>query len=131
VPPRTNCWNLDCNLQDCDWVEFPLTAKMHTWTVAGWSGRSSLKKLPFILVYAFIGDSKTAIANYLTGIKPWEVEFDMPLQVVFVPKKDRVGAVQDWHFEPAKGLKTGPATPEKERTKKLVMPVYDWVKTMK
>jgi len=131
VPPRTNCWNLDCDLQDCDWVEFPLTAKMHTWTVAGWSGRSSLKKLPFILVYAFIGDSKTAIANYLYGLKPWDVEFDMPLQIVFKPKKERVGVVNDWHFEPAKGWKPGPMTPEKERIKKLVMPVYDWVKTLK
>ncbi|MFH0815658.1 MAG: Zn-ribbon domain-containing OB-fold protein [Methanobacteriota archaeon] len=131
VPPRTNCWNLDCNLQETKWVEFPLKAKVHTWTVAGWSGRSSLKKLPFVLVYAKIEGSTVAIANYLTGIKPWEVEFGMPLQVVFVPERERVGAVTDFHFEPAKGWKPGPMTPEKERIKKLVAPIYEWVKTMK
>ena len=131
VPPRTNCWNLDCNLQETDWVEFPLRAIVHTWTVAGWSGRSSLKKLPFILVYAKIEGSTVAIANYLLGIAPWEVEFDMPLKVVFVPEDKRVGAVGDFHFEPADGWKPGPMTPEKERIKKLVEPVYEWVKTMK
>jgi uncharacterized OB-fold protein len=131
VPPRTNCWNLDCNLQETDWVEFPLRAKVHTWTVAGWSGRSSLKKLPFILVYAKIEGSTVAIANYLQGIDPWDVEFDMPLKIVFVPEDKRVGAVQDFHFEPADGWKPGPMTPEKERIKKLVEPIYAWVKTLK
>jgi uncharacterized OB-fold protein len=130
IPPRTSCWNLDCNLQKTDWVEFPLKAKVHTWTVAGWSGRSSLKKLPFILVYAKIEGSTVAIANYLLGIDPWDVEFEMPLKVVFVPEDQRVGAVQDFHFEPADGWKPGPMTPEKERIKKLVEPVYEWVKTL-
>jgi hypothetical protein len=131
VPPRTNCWNLDCDLQETKWVEFPLRAKVHTWTVAGWSGRSSLKKLPFVLVYAKIEGSTVAIANYLYGVKPWEAEFGMPLKVVFVPEKERVGAVTDFHFEPADGWKPGPMTPEKERIKKLVAPIYEWVKTMK
>jgi uncharacterized OB-fold protein len=108
-----------------------LKAKVHTWTVAGWSGRSSLKKLPFVLVYAKIEGSTVAIANYLQGIKPWDVEFGMPLKVVFVPEKERVGAVTDFHFEPADGWKPGPMTAEKERIKKLVAPIYEWVKTMK
>jgi len=68
VPVRTHCWNLDCSLQRTDWVEMPLTAKVHTWTVAGWSGRSSLKRLPIILVYAQIGTSIVAMANELHGI---------------------------------------------------------------
>jgi hypothetical protein len=32
---------------------------------------------------AVIGDSKVAIANELHGLKPWDVEFDMPLKIVF------------------------------------------------
>jgi uncharacterized OB-fold protein len=131
VPVRTHCWNLDCNLAITEWVEMPLTAKVHTWTVAGWSGRSSLKRLPIILVYAVIGDSKVAIANELHGIDPWDVEFQMPLKVVFRPKDERVGAVTDFHFEPAQGWKPSPMNPEKERIKKLVKPVYEWVKTIK
>lgn len=131
VPVRTHCWNLDCNLQKTEWVEMPLTAKVHTWTVAGWSGRSSLKRLPIVLVYAVIGDSKVAIANELHGLKPWEVEFGMPLKIVFKPKDQRIGAVTDFHFEPAESWRPGPMTAEKERIKKLVEPVYDWVKTLK
>jgi uncharacterized OB-fold protein len=131
VPPRTNCWNLDCDLQETEWEEFPLRAKVHTWTVAGWSGRSSLKRLPIVLVYAIIEGSTVAIANELHGIEPWEVEFGMDLEVEFIPKDERIGAVTDFHFVPAKGWKPGPMTPEKERIKKMVQPVYAWVKSMK
>ena len=84
VPIRTHCWNLDCNLEKTEWIEMPLTAKVHTWTIAGWSGRSSLKRLPIILVYAVIGDSKVAIANELHGIQPWDVEFGMPLKMSLI-----------------------------------------------
>jgi len=131
VPVRTHCWNLDCNLEKTEWVEMPLTAKAHTWTIAGWSGRSSLKRLPIVLVYAIIGDSKVAIANELHGINPWDVEFGMPLNIVFKAKEDRIGAVTDFHFEPADGWTPSPMNEEKERIKQLVQPVYDWVKTMK
>jgi uncharacterized OB-fold protein len=131
VPPRTNCWNLDCNLQETDWVDFPLRATVHTWTVAGWSGKSSLKRLPIVLVYAKIEGSTVAIANELHDIDPWDVEFGMPLEVVFIPKDKRTGSVTDFYFVPAKGWKPGPMTKEKERIKKLVEPVYAWVKSMK
>ncbi len=131
VPVRTHCWRLSCNLAKTGWVEMPLSGKVHTWTVAGWSGRSSLKRLPIVLVYAVVGDSKVAIANELHGIQPWDVEFGMPLKIVFKPKEQRVGAVTDFHFEPADGWKPGPMTPEKKRIKQLVDPVYDWVKTLK
>jgi uncharacterized OB-fold protein len=131
VPVRTHCWNLDCNLQKTEWKEMPLTAKVHTWTVAGWSGRSSLKRLPIILVYAVVGDSKVAIANELHGLNPWDVEFGMPLKIVFNPKEQRIGAITDFHFEPADGWKPSPVNKEKDRIKKLVEPVYEWVKTIK
>jgi uncharacterized OB-fold protein len=131
VPVRTHCWNLDCNLEKTEWVEMPLTAKVHTWTIAGWSGRSSLKRLPIILVYAVIGDSTVAIANELYGINPWDVEFGMPLKIVFKPKEERIGAITDFYFEPAEDWKPTPMNAEKERIKKLVEPVYKWVKTIK
>ena len=118
-------------LERTEWVEMPLTAKVHTWTVAGWSGRSSLKRLPIILVYAIIGTSKVAMANELHGMNPWDVEFEMPLKIVFKPKDQRIGAVTDFHFEPADGWKPSPMNNEKERIKKLVTPVYEWVKTLK
>ncbi len=130
VPARTHCWRLGCNLERTQWIEMPRTAKVHTWTVAGWSGRSSLKRLPIVLVYAIIGDSKVAIANELHGIKPWDAEFGMPLKVVFKPKEERIGAVTDFYFEPADTWKPSPINKEKERIKKLVEPVYEWVKTL-
>ena len=131
VPVRTHCWNLDCNLEKTEWVEMPLTAKVHTWTIAGWSGRSSLKRLPIVLVYAVIGDSKVAIANELHGIDPWDVEFGMPLKIVFKSKGERSGIVTDFHFEPTNDWKPSPMNEEKERIKQLVEPVYEWVKTLK
>jgi len=131
VPIRSHCWNLDCDLQKTEWIEMPLTAKVHTWTIAGWSGRSSLKRLPIILVYAIIGDSKVAIANELHGIDPWDVEFGMPLRVVFKPKEQRIGAVTDFHFEPAEGWSPSAMNEEKRRIQTLVEPVYEWVKTIK
>ena len=63
VPVRTHCWNLDCDLEKTQWIEMPLSAKVHTWTIAGWSGRSSLKRLPITLVYGVIGESKVAEAT--------------------------------------------------------------------
>jgi len=131
VPVRTHCWNLDCNLEKTEWVEMPLTAKIHTWTIAGWSGRSSLKRLPIVLVYAVIGNSKVAIANELHGIDPWDVEFGMPLKIIFKPKEERRGIVTDFHFEPTNDWEPSPMTEEKERIKQLVEPVYQWVKTLK
>jgi len=131
VPIRTHCWNLDCDLEKTEWIEMPLSATVHTWTIAGWSGRSSLKRLPIVLVYAVIGDSKVAIANELHGIDPWDVEFGMPLKIVFKSKNERIGAVTDFHFEPADEWKPSPINKEKERIQKLVEPVYKWVESLK
>lgn len=72
-----------------------------------------------------------AIANELQGVKPWDVEFNMPLKVVFKPKEERIGAVTDFHFESADDWKPSPMNKEKERIKKLVEPIYGWVKTLK
>lgn len=131
VPVRSHCWNLDCNLQKTEWIEMPLKAKVHTWTIAGWSGRSSLRRLPIVLVYGVVEGSKVAIANELHGIDPWDAEFGMSLKIVFKPKEERVGAVTDFHFEPDDGWKPSPINKEKERIRELVEPVYEWVKTFR
>ncbi|MFX1580175.1 MAG: Zn-ribbon domain-containing OB-fold protein [Promethearchaeota archaeon] len=130
-PPRVNCWNLDDNLEKTEWIQLKEEGIVHTFTVAGWSGKSSLKRLPFILAYVIVDGCKTAIANELRGIEPWEAEFGMPVKVVWKPKKERQGTVTDWHFEPADGWKPGPMNEEKERIKELCQPVIEWVKTMK
>jgi hypothetical protein len=121
---------LEGKIQETEWVELKPQGVVHTFTIAGWSGRSSLKRLPFVLAYGIIDGCKTAVANEVHGLDPWDAEFNMPLKVVFKPKAERVGAMVDWHFEPGDGWKPGPMTPEKERMKKLTLPVYDWVKTL-
>ena len=131
VPPRIHCWNRDCNLKNTEWVDVPPTARLHTWTVAGWSGRSSLKRLPIVLVYAVFKGSKVAIANELRGVDPWDVEFDMPLKATFIPPGERKGLITDFYFVPHEDWAPSPMNPEKERIKKLVQPVYDWIKTLK
>jgi len=130
-PPRVNCWNLDCELEKCEWVEIKPYGRVHTFTTAGWSGRSSLKNLPFVLAYCVLDDCKTAIANYLKNIEPWDAQFNMPIKVEFVPKEKRVGAITDFYFVPTDDWKPGPMTPEKERIKKLCQPIFEWVKTLK
>jgi hypothetical protein len=130
-PPRVNCWNLDCNLEKTEWIKLAETGHVHTFTIAGWSGKSSLKRLPFVLAYVVVDGCKTAIANELRGLDPWDAEFGMPIQVVWAPKEERRGTVTDFWFEPADGWEAGPMNPEKERMKELCKPVYEWVKTMK
>jgi len=130
-PPRVNCWNLNCNLMKTEWIELAQTGRVHTYTVAGWSGRSSLKRLPFVLAYVVLNGVTTAIANEIREIKPWDAEFDMPVKVKWVPKEQRVGAITDFYFVPADGWKPSPMNAEKERIKKLCEPVYEWVKTLK
>ena len=130
-PPRINCWNLDCNLERTNWIELPLRGHVHTYTVAGWSGRSSLKRLPLVLAYVIIEGCATAVANELRGLDPWDTEFNMPVKVVFHPKEERVGAISDFHFEPADDWKPSPMNREKERIKELLQPVYEWVATLK
>jgi uncharacterized OB-fold protein len=130
-PPRVNCWNLNCNLSKSVWLKLAQTGTVHTWTIAGWSGKSSLKRLPFVLAYVVVDGCNTAIANELRGLDPWDTEFGMPIKVVWAPKEERRGTVTDWWFEPADGWKPGPMNEEKERMKKLCAPVYEWVKTLK
>ena len=130
-PPRVNCWNLDCNLEKSDWIKLKEEGIVHTFTIAGWSGKSSLKRLPFVLAYVIVDGCKTAIANELRNIDPWDAEFGMPVKVVWKPKNERQGTVTDWWFEPADGWKAGPMNEEKERMKELCAPVYEWVKSMK
>ena len=130
-PPRVNCWNLDCNIAKSDWIQLKEEGIVHTFTIAGWSGKSSLKRLPFVLAYVIVDGCKTAIANEIRGVEPWDPEFGMPVKVVWKPADERQGTVTDWWFEPADGWKPSPMTPEKERMKELCLPVIEWVKTMK
>ena len=113
------------------WTELKQEGVVHTFTIAGWSGKSSFKRLPFVLAYVIVDGCNTAIANELRGIDPWDAEFGMPVKVVWKPKEERQGTVTDWHFEPADGWKPSGMNPEKERMKELCQPVIDWVKTMK
>ncbi len=130
-PPRVNCWNLDCKLVKTEWIDLPQKGKVHTYTVAGWSGRSSLKRLPFILAYVILEGATTAVANEIREINPWDAEFNMPVKVKWVSKNERVGMISDFYFVPAAEWKPSPMNAEKERIKKLCEPVFEWIKTLK
>jgi uncharacterized OB-fold protein len=129
-PPRVNCWNLDCRLQKTEWIEIPPKGKIDAWTVCGFAAKSALKKLPFVLAYARLGESKTAVANILKIEEPWQTEIGMPIVVKMTSKEKRVGNLIDFWFEPDPSWKPGPMTPEKERIKQLCEPVIKWVKTL-
>ncbi|MFO7835018.1 MAG: OB-fold domain-containing protein [Candidatus Thorarchaeota archaeon] len=130
-PPRVNCWNLDCNLEKTDWIKLKPEGHVHTYTIAGWSGRSSLKRLPFVLAYVVVDGCKTAVANELRGIDPWNAEFEMPVKVVWADKEDRRGTITDFWFEPGDDWEPSGMNAEKERMKELCEPVYEWVKSLK
>ena len=130
-PPRVNCWRYDCELAKTEWVPLQQKGVVHTFTIAGWSGKSSLKRLPFVLAYVVVDGCQTAVANELRGLDPWDAEFGMPVKVKWLPEDERRGAITDFWFEPAEGWKPGPMNPEKERMKEMCAPVYEWVKSMK
>ena len=133
-PPRVNCWNLACKLQKTEWIEMPKTGVLHAWTICGFAAKSALKKLPFVLAYVLVGESKTAIANILHIDEPWHTETNMPVVIKMVPKEERVGNLIDFWFEPDptwEPSEGGKMTNEKERIKQLCQPVYDWVKILK
>ena len=54
---------LDCNIAKSDWIQLKEEGIVHTFTIAGWSGKSSLKRLPFVLVYVIVDGCKTANAG--------------------------------------------------------------------
>ncbi len=129
-PPRVNCWNLDCKLEITDWVEMPLTGILHTFTICGFAAKSALKKLPFVLAYVLVGESKTAVANILKIDQPWHTETNMPVIVKFAKEEDRVGNIIDFWFEPDPKWTPSPMNAEKERIEKLCQPVYEWVRIL-
>lgn len=130
-PPRVNCWRLDCNLEKTEWIEMPHSGILHTFTICGFAAKSALKKLPFVLAYVLVGESKTAIANILKIEEPWQVETDMPVIIKFTHESKRVGNLIDFWFEPDPSWSPSPMTPEKERIKKLCEPVYEWIKILR
>ncbi|MHA2227012.1 MAG: Zn-ribbon domain-containing OB-fold protein [Candidatus Hodarchaeales archaeon] len=130
-PPRVNCWNLECKLEITDWVEMPYTGILHAWTVCGFAAKSALTKLPFVLAYVLVGESRTAIANILKIDEPWHVETNMSVIIKFTRENNRVGNIIDFWFEPDPSWSPSPMTPEKERIKKLCEPVYEWIKILK
>ncbi len=129
-PPRVNCWRLDCKLEVTDWIEMPLTGTLHTFTICGFAAKSALKKLPFVLAYVLVGESKTAIANILKINEPWHTETNMPVIVKFAKEEDRVGNIIDFWFEPDPKWTPSPMNAEKERIEKLCEPVYEWVRIL-
>ena len=119
---------------EVEWVEMPKTGILHAWTICGFAAKSALKKLPFVLAYVLVGESKTAIANILHIDEPWHTETNMPIVIKMVPKEERVGNLIDFWFEPDPSWKPsedGKMTEEKVRIKQLCQPVYDWVKILK
>jgi uncharacterized OB-fold protein len=108
----------------------PMTGILHTFTICGFAAKSALKKLPFVLAYVLVGESKTAIANILKIDKPWHTETNMPVVVKFANEEDRVGNIIDFWFEPDPEWSPSPMNAEKERIEKLCEPVYEWVRIL-
>jgi uncharacterized OB-fold protein len=109
----------------------PYSGLLHTYTICGFAAKSALKKLPFVLAYVLVGESKTAIANILKIDEPWHVEIDMPVVIKFTRKDKRVGNLIDFWFEPDPSWSPSPMNLEKERIKKLCEPVYEWIRILK
>jgi len=111
-----------------DWIQLKEAGIVHAFTIAGWSGKTSLKILPFVLAYVIVDGCNTAIANELRGLDSWDAEFQMPVKAVWAADEDRRGTITDFRFEPADGWKPGPMNPEKERMNETCAPVYKWVR---
>ncbi len=96
LPCHSKLEHSDCNLERTDLIQLSERGTVHTFTIAGWLAKSSLKRLPFVLAYVIVDGCKTPIVNELRGIDSWNAEFGMPVKAARKPKNDRQDTITNW-----------------------------------
>jgi hypothetical protein len=101
-PPRVHCWNPDCRVAETDWVELPLTGKVHTFSVMLFSADAFLEMLPFVLGYVQVEGSDTTIPMQIITA-PTNVFVGQKVDIRF--REKRMGELMDMYAVPLKDQK--------------------------
>ncbi len=99
-PPRVHCWNPKCRVGETEWMELPLTGKVHTFSVMLFSADAFLEMLPFVLGYVQIDGAHTALPIQVMTA-PTDVFIGQKVRIRFRGK--RKGDLMDIYAVPAKG----------------------------
>lgn len=99
-PPRAHCWNPECRVAETEWIELPLTGKVHTFSVMLFSADAFLEMLPFVLAYVQIDGAHTAMPIQVVTA-PTDVFIGQKVRIRFRGK--RKGDLMDIYAVPARG----------------------------
>ena len=101
VPPRTYCEKCFDRLEK-KYLAVGTTGTVETFTVLYKNLDGSRKNDPVIMAMIRLDGTEGGVVHYLGQLKPEEVCFNMRVQAVFRPKKERKGAITDIkYFKPA------------------------------
>jgi len=78
--PRGHCMNCGAKTE---WLELPLTAKVHTYTICYFGGQEFLAETPFILILVEWPEVETFFLSRLVGVPFEDVSIGMPVQARF------------------------------------------------
>ena len=79
--PRAHC--MECGAKT-DWVELPLTGRVHTYTTCHFGGEAFLKETPFTLILVEFDGINTLFLSRLIGMEPEEVTIGMQVRARFL-----------------------------------------------
>ncbi len=103
-PPRAHCWNPECRVADCEWLELPLSGAIHTFTVQCLAAAPFEHQLPFSMGWVKIDDADTTLAMML-HIPPKEIFIGQKVKIEFVAKEERKGDLTDCYALAVPGQK--------------------------
>ena len=93
--PRAHC--MECG-ESTDWLELPLTGRVHTFTTCHYGGEQFLKETPFTLILVEFDGADTLFLSRLKGMPPERVRIGLPVAAHFA--KTPSFKVTDVWFEP-------------------------------
>lgn len=99
-PPRAHCWNPSCRVAECEWLELPLSGKVHTFSVMLFSADAFLEMLPFVLGYVQIDGAHTALPVQVVTA-PADVFVGQEVEIRF--REERTGDLMDIYAVPFEG----------------------------
>ena len=101
VPPRIYCESCFARLEN-SYVELGPSGKVHTFTLLHKNLDGSAKAKPAIMAMIRLDGSDGGLVHYLGEVEASNVEFDMQVEAVLKPKKERNGAITDIeYFKPS------------------------------
>lgn len=102
VPPRIYCEACMAKLEG-NYLQVSRTGKVHTFTLCYESMDGERYDKPHIIAMVKLDGTDGGLVHLLGEVEPDAVYIDMPVEVVFKPRKDRVGGINDIrYFRPIK-----------------------------